>query len=763
MTPVVFAQSYRCDLYAQNPQRIQVSQGQVLERQVEVVYTNSGTTNWQNTGGVTNLQYIELRSCDSQGVEKESIVYHSSWINRKRVGSYLSIQGDVSPSQRARFVFTIRIDARQLSVGIHRVYVRPYHANGHWIADWGNMHFEIEVTQGSPSGVIPSASIQSISPNPAQMGQVIQFSGTATESPSEYRWEINGALLSTRQQFSSSFTPGTYQISFKAKNTYGWSNVVTQSLVIQNASSSNQLIASIQSLRMERTNPQTFQGEMYDLLRVASPSVRSFRLLQGVGSTTGSNPVRHEWSFHENGRIHLIDLSQSVQFYTSSLPKVQGELCYRAQDANGNWSAYAKTQLKIESWPLPCLPVNGDWQRSGNNYSQGDHIGYSAIYAQDFNQSSGGASNDFGREILATLDGVVEVKSDPCAGHIVDIISDYTSSGGQKYRTRYMHLSTVLVQNQDHVIQGQPIGSCGNTGNCSTASHLHYVMQVWEGSSWKSILPEPVKQNSTVILQTLDYARPFNASNLTWPNSILVLPETYTGVGFQDLLGWGQSKIWGMTTSQSPPTIAVHWDITIPSSGTWKLYMHNPSGNTHSLNGIATHNTTSNAQFELTYTGASGYSTYSVDQQNSKKGAFIEITTISFNAGDRLMITQHNATGESNREISFDDLMLVQISQSGGGGSQPVSSSGGTGSGSIPAPAPSPMPNPVPTTPTSQPNPNTSPASSTGSSIMSPQGGGGSGSSGGCSISLISTNTPALASLVLMLLLGGFLIRHRNQ
>lgn len=48
-----------------------------------------------------------------------------------------------------------------------------------------------------------------------------------------------------------------------------------------------------------------------------------------------------------------------------------------------------------------------------------------------------------------------------------------TISHGKNFKTRYAHLSKILVQKGDHVIRGQKIGIEGNTGN-STSPHLHF-------------------------------------------------------------------------------------------------------------------------------------------------------------------------------------------------------------------------------------------------------------------------------------------------
>lgn len=70
--------------------------------------------------------------------------------------------------------------------------------------------------------------------------------------------------------------------------------------------------------------------------------------------------------------------------------------------------------------------------------------------------------------IYASADGkVIEACKLNGYGNIITI------SHARYFKTRYAHLSKMLVKKGDHVIRGQKIGIEGNTGN-STSSHLHF-------------------------------------------------------------------------------------------------------------------------------------------------------------------------------------------------------------------------------------------------------------------------------------------------
>jgi murein DD-endopeptidase len=77
-----------------------------------------------------------------------------------------------------------------------------------------------------------------------------------------------------------------------------------------------------------------------------------------------------------------------------------------------------------------------------------------------------------GTQIVAPGDGIVSlVTKHPYAGTYVVI------DHGNKYRTRYLHLSKALVHKGQRVSRGQVIALSGNTGRV-TGAHLHYEFHV---------------------------------------------------------------------------------------------------------------------------------------------------------------------------------------------------------------------------------------------------------------------------------------------
>lgn len=91
-----------------------------------------------------------------------------------------------------------------------------------------------------------------------------------------------------------------------------------------------------------------------------------------------------------------------------------------------------------------------------------------------------------GDDILAAGDGIVSTahtgNDNGCGKHVV-----ITHSNGT-LRTRYCHLSQIIVRSGDIVSKGMKIGEAGNTGT-SAASHLHFEVYKKQGIEWKTVNP----------------------------------------------------------------------------------------------------------------------------------------------------------------------------------------------------------------------------------------------------------------------------------
>ena len=418
---LAFAQ-HACQLYAQNPTTISVTDAQTVEREVEIDYTNIGTSTWQNTGGVVNLDYIELRPVGTNGLPIDGPLYHATWINRQRVGSYMAAQLGVAPGQRARFVFKVNVDGRALGLGRHDCYFRPYHAQGGYIYDWGNCKITVEVTSASTPapGQVPAATIVSVTPsNPVSEGVSVTMTGAATSNPLEYRWESNGQFVGNSLSVQRSFTAGSYALRFLARNGYGWSQAATYALLVQAPAPTPTpspspiptvtLSPRIVSVTVQRSVigslPDTgSRVENYDMVRSGAIPLRQYEVLRLSGTSMGGSALEYEWSLSQGTVSRQLGTGWDLATEPDDLFVGRQDLRFRIRDQQGNWSNHVTMNIDVAAWPRMYLPVHGIWRRNGNDYNEGDHLGDRSVGAQDWNHPSGGNS-DFGLELVAALAG----------------------------------------------------------------------------------------------------------------------------------------------------------------------------------------------------------------------------------------------------------------------------------------------------------------------------------------------------------------------
>ncbi len=118
----------------------------------------------------------------------------------------------------------------------------------------------------------------------------------------------------------------------------------------------------------------------------------------------------------------------------------------------------------------------------------------------DFNYSGGG-DTDYGSPILSTHEGFATIFSSNQgkAGRYVVI----TSPDG-KFRTRYLHLSNIMVCDGQYVLESELIGEMGGSafGSDHTwMSHLHYEIQENKEGKW---IPTNPTGNQANILRNIE-------------------------------------------------------------------------------------------------------------------------------------------------------------------------------------------------------------------------------------------------------------------
>ncbi|WP_229707357.1 M23 family metallopeptidase [Sphingobacterium alkalisoli] len=128
------------------------------------------------------------------------------------------------------------------------------------------------------------------------------------------------------------------------------------------------------------------------------------------------------------------------------------------------YNTFKKFSWRVDSWFGP----RNTGLKGASTYHKG----------LDFNYKGGG-NTDLGAPILSTHDGVASVKTSTSGtgGRMITV----TSPDG-KFRTRYMHLQDINVEEGQKISESVEIGTMGGSGKgkeLGWSSHLHYEIQVF--------------------------------------------------------------------------------------------------------------------------------------------------------------------------------------------------------------------------------------------------------------------------------------------
>jgi len=127
-----------------------------------------------------------------------------------------------------------------LTVGTHTIYFKVQDNDGDWSSEK-----TVTLTILASQNNLPTAYIDSISPNPVQYGSPIHFSGYGIDTDGSviaWLWSSDrDGDLSAQPSFTTlSLSAGTHLITFKVKdNDNTWSNETTQQVIVQSSSSSD--------------------------------------------------------------------------------------------------------------------------------------------------------------------------------------------------------------------------------------------------------------------------------------------------------------------------------------------------------------------------------------------------------------------------------------------------------------------------------------------------------------------------------------------
>lgn len=89
------------------------------------------------------------------------------------------------------------------------------------------------------------------------------------------------------------------------------------------------------------------------------------------------------------------------------------------------------------------------------------------------------------KAVYSMLNGrILEMGTDSSQGNYIVIVDDTVGSSTYGYATRYMHLASFNVSQNDRIVVGQQVGMEGTTGH-STGIHLHVEMQDVSRFNWQ--------------------------------------------------------------------------------------------------------------------------------------------------------------------------------------------------------------------------------------------------------------------------------------
>lgn len=203
----------------------------------------------------------------------------------------------------------------------------------------------------------PDATIVSISPNPANVGDTIYFDGGSSYSGSivNQEWRANGNIIATTEDFSSSsFSAGTYTITYTihvvqdGELQSDTSEPVT--LIINSVSNNPPSVTTMSILPTEATYGDTvyFSGA-------------------GTDSDSGDSVIGYEWTSNLDGFLY-----NGKSFTRNNLSIGTHTISFRVRDTKGAWSSPVNKsitispELNFDNNP-PTADVGGPYEGTANS------------------------------------------------------------------------------------------------------------------------------------------------------------------------------------------------------------------------------------------------------------------------------------------------------------------------------------------------------------------------------------------------------------
>ena len=203
-----------------------------------------------------------------------------------------------------------------LTVGNHTIYLKVQDNDGAWSP---------EASTWLKVNDYPTATIDSISPSPADEGEQVSFVGFGSDTDGTivaYQWrsDVDGNLSTAASFTSSSFGMGNHTVYLKVQDNDGaWSEWVSTFVMVKN-------ILPIASIGSISPSSLTNEGETV--------------YFSGSGMDASGNIQAYEWK--SDHKKHLGVLSRNSSFNVSNLSVGAHNFSFRVKDDEGYWSSLIK-------------------------------------------------------------------------------------------------------------------------------------------------------------------------------------------------------------------------------------------------------------------------------------------------------------------------------------------------------------------------------------------------------------------------------------
>lgn len=111
------------------------------------------------------------------------------------------------------------------------------------------------------------------------------------------------------------------------------------------------------------------------------------------------------------------------------------------------------------------------------------HEGIDLVPSQNYFVSNQAYEKVHAAIMFATTNGTTEIYTDSYGALTVNVVNT-----PKTLKTVYKHLKQILVENNEQIQAGTPIGVMGMTG-FATAEHLHYEVRLNKGGNWTAVDP----------------------------------------------------------------------------------------------------------------------------------------------------------------------------------------------------------------------------------------------------------------------------------